>query len=552
MYIRDDPKLTWIHLPATNMVWMNDLLKRIMWDESQKAQESEEKEKKENEFNEMTSFFRDSWLQVPDRKSPSRSMKPQCVSHGANKYKAIYMPYLTFSRKLRASMARDDKVAEDLIKAKERHWDLLRTYENKVIHGSPTLDESYYHFADDPRSQDDRRDRNKTQVVTKILEPYEKDFPFWTLLRVNQLWVWVISDKLLITATTHPVDSVEGSLLSDIFGYLGKKTEAGESRAQPSTAVDLSKMLIDHCIDFYEREQVQTNQVNQSTRQIYFHAINEIAIQEANLYAKFSLEKRRDDRSNVMSVENVTKAISEAAGLSCDIKDILDELNILKTIATHQHTVQTQLSNVLTNSDISKAATLPDLEYSAARIIDDIEAMDRAADRIHSAVDTILALEQNESANKLATIANDQNIESVKQGQTLMTFTIITTIFLPLSFLSSMFALDYDASQKTPGKVYGIIVGVAVGVFLLIVVFGLKFHQSTKLGRDILTWLGAAQLVQGTYGVSGSTASKSDSYLQKDQFESVDENSQMGRIYNGSLLTRVRRGARKPAAVLPR
>lgn len=95
-------------------------------------------------------------------------------------------------------MARDDKVAEDLIKAKERHWDLLRTYENKVIHGSPTLDESYYHFADDPRSQDDRRDRNKTQVVTKILEPYEKDFPFWTLLRVNQLWVWVISDSKFI------------------------------------------------------------------------------------------------------------------------------------------------------------------------------------------------------------------------------------------------------------------------------------------------------------------------------------------------------------------
>lgn len=91
-------------------------------------------------------------------------------------------------------------------------------------------------------------------------------------------------EELLITATTHPVDSVEGSLLSDIFGYLGKKTEAGESRAQPSTAVDLSKMLIDHCIDFYEREQVQTNQVNQSTRQIYFHAINEIVRHDRPLY----------------------------------------------------------------------------------------------------------------------------------------------------------------------------------------------------------------------------------------------------------------------------
>ncbi|KAI1087797.1 ankyrin repeat-containing domain protein [Rostrohypoxylon terebratum] len=548
MYIKEDPKLTWIHLPATNMVWMNDLLKRIMWDESQDAQNSEEKETKENEFNEMTSFFGDSWLQVPDRKSPSRSMKPQCVSHGNNEYKAIYMPYLTFSKKLRANPGQDDKIHQDLKKAKDQHRDLLNAYENKVIHGSPTLDESYYHFADDSLSQNDRRYRNKTQVVTKILESDGKEPPFWTVLRVNQLWVWVIRKDLLITATTHPVHKMKDSLLSDIFGYLGRKTEAGESHAQPRTAVDMSKVLIDYCVDLYEGDQMQANRIGQSTRQIYFKAINEIAIKEAKLYEKFSLDKRKDDGSDALSAENVSKAICKAASLSCDIKDILDELNILKTIATHQHTVQAQLNNVLTNSGISKATTAPDLEYSAARIINGIEAMDRAADRIHSAVDTILALEQNETgnvqaktANTLATEANKQTNESMAQGRTLMTFTIITTIFLPLSFLSSMFALDYEASQKTPGKVYGIIVGVAVGVFLMITVFGLNFQQPAQLGQNV-DWSDK----DSGFGTPGF-----ESHLQKGDSLATNDSSQTRRVGNSSFWAWIRRG-RKLAAELPR
>ncbi|XDG03915.1 hypothetical protein ABKA04_003530 [Annulohypoxylon sp. FPYF3050] len=508
MYARDDPKLTWIHLPATNMVWMNDLLKRIMWDESQKAQKSEEKEKIENEFNEMASFFRDSWLQVPDRESPSRYMKPQCASHGAKKYKAIYMPYLTFSRKVRANASEDDKEAKDLLDAKKRHRELLDTYKGRVVHGTPTLDESYYHFAKDGRSQADRRDRNKTQVVTKILQPYEENSPFWTLLRVNQLWVWVINNHLLITATTHPVDRMEGSLLSDIFGYLGKKTEAGESRAQPSTALDLSKMLVDHCIEFYEREQVQ-------------------AIKETKLYEMFSKQQNKakdgikkrlhnistDKEDEKRAEENMDMAISEAADLSCDIKDIRDELNILKTIANHQKTVQISLNNLSTSNDNPKIAVswprrsgitrrkradfrnrrrdwfiwsssrstaidrynasikapVPtETHYSASHVVEDIIAMDKAADRIHSAVDTILALEQNDTANAQAE-------EGIRQGRTLMTFTVITIVFLPLSFLSSLFALDYEASQKTPSRVYGIIIGVAFGVSVALATFALQF-----------------------------------------------------------------------------
>ncbi|KAI0885870.1 uncharacterized protein GGS22DRAFT_188159 [Annulohypoxylon maeteangense] len=489
MYLREKPKFMWVHLPATNMVWMNDLLRRIMKDRGSTKED----------FQEISSFFRDNWLQVPDRTSQSRFMSPRCVAidgkNGTSGYKSLYMPYLTFSTEF--STETDQQEAK-LKEAKTRYESLFNSYKGKVIHGSPTLDEAYYHFSSDEKSQDDKRHRNETQVVTKKM--YSTRPSSWKLLRVNQLWSWVIDKDLLITATTHPVDKEEDSLLTDILEYLGKRGEAGGSHSQPSSAVDMSKLLVDYCIGFYEREQVD-HEPNQSIGQIYFDAINEIAIKEANLYAGFSLQKNNvgnaaeDDVRKKRFAENVKKAISEAAALSCDIKDIRDELNILKTIANYQNNVQMKMSDVQGNDDHSKAGILVKSDYLASRIISDIENMDQAADRIHSAVDTILSLEQNEisndqaktandqakTANELSKTANRQAEESIKQGRTLMAFTVITTIFLPLSFLSSIFALDYEASQKTP-------VGVALGILVFIVVFGLQAGRwiVDKLGETIL------------------------------------------------------------------
>ncbi|KAL2675550.1 hypothetical protein Neosp_011737 [[Neocosmospora] mangrovei] len=69
VYLNTEPKFTWVHLPATNMVWMNDILLRIMNDEKCEG----------GSYHELKSFFRDSWVQVPDRTSSSRSMRPRTV-----------------------------------------------------------------------------------------------------------------------------------------------------------------------------------------------------------------------------------------------------------------------------------------------------------------------------------------------------------------------------------------------------------------------------------------------------------------------------------------
>lgn len=87
--------------------------------------------------------------------------------------------------------------------------DLFSAYKTSVLHDSPTLDEHYYHFAEDKDSAGDRLDRNETQVITKYLssglkvggKPQKPQKP-QTILRVSQLWAWTIGDSKSIIADT--------------------------------------------------------------------------------------------------------------------------------------------------------------------------------------------------------------------------------------------------------------------------------------------------------------------------------------------------------------
>ena len=67
---------------------------------------------------------------------------------------------------------------------------------SQVIHGSRTLDEYYYQFASDKDYQQEYIDkRNRDQVVTRWLHRSEDidSLQSWSVLRVDQLWLWIIA-----------------------------------------------------------------------------------------------------------------------------------------------------------------------------------------------------------------------------------------------------------------------------------------------------------------------------------------------------------------------
>ncbi|VUC29858.1 unnamed protein product [Clonostachys rosea] len=522
----DDEKLrfTWVHLPATN-----DLLKRIMIDDKKTA----------DDFHKVNSFLRDTWFEIPDRESPSRTMRPQFVQRkrsskdsqlktsqtkakspdttnesndkkrskalevqsgqtqkqGNNEEQeqpdrhrkpenkqdkeaqekkadleeedfiavsAVYMPFLSFSTHFQSSTshnipnsdekndkknrrstgkeAKDPEVGkqlEELEFAHEEYHRLIDAYRDAVIHGSATLDEAYYHFAskashdgkeshDDQDSHDDQERRNKEQIVTKLWErtnnktagPNEP----WPILRVNQLWIWIINDKKWVNGFVE---------------YLNKQADAGGVQSQPASTEEMMKVMVDYCIGAYERRRQPTepgyehhvNTVQQSEdlkhendhkevqqsldvkhknhgkseqsstvsehrshdkpdqgekvsqkhmlsiRQQFSQYINHAGIEETKLFNTFK-ELVESQQKSTSGINNLRDEILRAHLLFIDVKDIRDELNILKSIAQYQEIVQEKLLG---------KQHCAELNLPASYVVNDVAEMDKLVERIQSA-----------------------------------------------------------------------------------------------------------------------------------------------------------------------
>ncbi|CVK98105.1 uncharacterized protein FMAN_12205 [Fusarium mangiferae] len=487
----DDTKITaqlkWIHLPLTNIVWMEDLMKRIL----------NERELSLRDKNSTASFLRSSWVQVPDRTSDSRFMRPLYVAKqsggtgaletvdpsltsdidGVNpgltpgdgkvtnsktKLKRIqeqntsiqptisaaYMPYFSFSKYTVSPTTNVQKEAEFLYEK------LQQVHKDDALHRSATLDESYYHFGPEKESRDDQDDRNRTQVVTEYLkgEKGESEHAF-TLIRVKQLWVWTLLDEWVITATSHAVDQVqEDDLPRDFLNNPVVRDQITEASSQPKFAARFATLITNYCVDAYERKRASeepnidssssnshggSEKRTRSIRQIFSDTVNNIARKEKKLFQK-SLELAGSRKKK--NTDELEAVLEGASDLACDIKDLRDELNILRSIVNSQETVQREMAG---NPETFVGIT-------GLYFRKDIEEMENVAKRTQESVDTILNLAETE-------IANDQARQATKQGRTMMVFTVITIVFLPLSFLSSLFALSDVPFAQTPGWVHVVI-----------------------------------------------------------------------------------------------
>ncbi|KAF5985664.1 1-alkyl-2-acetylglycerophosphocholine esterase [Fusarium coicis] len=520
LYAKENLRLKWVHLPSTNMVWMNDLLTAIMSYEGYLTRE----------YYEVRSFFRDSWVEVPDKESRSRMMRPRSVMrlqektddgktgknaildpakdigksdnesevadekaekkrranpvaaflfkddwdyptakrpHGFVPASAIYMPYLEYSTHCRDWNGRLESESGDPKQAHENYDDLLQKYkgEGKHQHGSPTLDEWYYQFSqEDSDAKDNQKARNESQVVSKYLRETGKindtsgtrDRNQWTVVRVNQLWIWTISNDWIITATSSPFTSSPDTLVKEVLNQLSKQAEYGGSRAQPVSASELVPVIIDHCIGLYEKRPQDAGRI--SIGQTFSHYINRIGRDETTLFDNFRslspdghLKKNVNTKSDGHPLgqaretaqqshgQEISSAIRKAKNLYCDIKDVRDELNILKSVAQYQQIVQRGLAE----------KGVDESRFSSSYVVKDLKELDSIAERIQSA--------QSEVANRQAT-------EATRQGKTVMTFTFATVLFLPLSFLSSLFALDVSSFQEAPAWAFYVIFFVSIGI----------------------------------------------------------------------------------------
>jgi hypothetical protein len=350
------------------------------------------------------------------------------------------------------------------------------------------------------------------------------------ILMVDQLWIWIVSDRLIVTSFPQrweKADNDTENLLEHMLKELMSPTHESIS-----DVYELAMFVARQCTE--ASDSLSARNIKNSTLGMFESAIGNLMDQERLLFEQFeeaSVEASRSlrlhrgvshsaIRSRVMQGEYETDIhsrcrdpaelqmpkqvftqtlldISKEIQLLRQVKGVRDELSILKSVFTQQETTckgaYSDITSVLQKSDHDPKdkARRTKLEKmgeshksSLSALLNDVRRMEEQAERVDQALKDQLDLKQT-YANAL------QAADMARQSQTLIVFTVVTVIFLPLSFLAAFFAINIEAfphdkngdSNMTLGYVSKYVFGIGFAIALPCVVVALTVKKIVLFGR---------------------------------------------------------------------
>jgi hypothetical protein len=120
--------------------------------------------------------------------------------------------------------------------------------------------------------------------------------------------------------------------------------------------------------------------------------------------------------------------------------------------------------------------------------------MDKQAERIYKSITDLLDLKQKHANAFEARFARDQAAGTARQSQTIMVFTIVTIIFLPLSFIAALFTINIQEFPHQPGSdepslpmayVFKFMFGIGFAISIPFIAIALSFDAIGDFFREI-------------------------------------------------------------------
>jgi hypothetical protein len=169
---------------------------------------------------------------------------------------------------------------------------------------------------------------------------------------------------------------------------------------------------------------------------------------EADLFRKFQASLEDENKAEAMAKPGVKTTdldeyhnIATETDLLQEVKDICDELNILKTLAEDQEHVWRQASEALGDNKPTFSNNAP------TEVKKTITGMIHDAEVVQKSIDTLLDLKQKQANLTEAQWTRRQAQDTAKQTDTVVWFTVVTIIFVSCSRLD-MFAVREDADSR--------------------------------------------------------------------------------------------------------
>ncbi|RYP93877.1 hypothetical protein DL770_000073 [Monosporascus sp. CRB-9-2] len=353
---------------------------------------------------------------------------------------------------------------------------VLRNYltEDPPLHPRRTLDQAYYWILDSTGKRDrDQVVYRGTTAKQGDFHRYDRENDEWVehkefriegecdkcrtniqklsrVVMVDQLWMWILDESTIITCFPKRYGANKQDL-SGVHKSIRIRLQDGGSD-QVRSVYDLALIIIAECSStFFDR----TKKVDRQPQVIdeFSKAIGNVTAAFERLWNwtdKASKVYRSKGNSDASELHVPLLDINPEGKLQREIKDIIEELDIMI------HITKTQKDVLTTFIGFAKEKLEPvggtnykwfklNADERLADIQDRIEKLQElrnTADNTATSVGDLLELKQQQASVVQAWQAVKQSEETVRQGRSIMVFTIVTIVFLPLSFMSSVFGMN--------------------------------------------------------------------------------------------------------------
>ena len=409
-----------------------------------------------------------------------------------------FMPYLHFeTNNKRQEMQEAIKRTEAMVSQNPRpRLRKADTYDEMLIrahlatstmslHVRRTLDQSFYHNID-------TYSRDVDQVVYRYqLRGQDLDTECDPkVVMVDQLWMWILGKDLIVTSFPQRWQQPKNdplNVLDSIIEDINSKTHD-----RVKSVYDLATIITNRCsgafsrhrlgddgyqfLDMFEssignatdRETTLFKEFNTASAQAsawlqhhrrpsrfsrYLEPEEQIEAEDVTREDRFKLE---ESRRSPLFIDRLLD-IGRETDLLAETKDIRDELNMIAKVFEDQLYVLPDLQNAV--CDIYRDEQTPQRDIKKRfeeqikgikTHIKDIDRMDKQAERIYKSITDMLDLKQKHANAFEARFARDQAEDTGRQSQTVMVFTIVTIVFLPLSFIAAFFTINIREFPKAP------------------------------------------------------------------------------------------------------
>ncbi|XXG95297.1 hypothetical protein Hte_001558 [Hypoxylon texense] len=342
---------------------------------------------------------------------------------------------------------------------------LVKGYLNhqRPLHIRRTLDQYFY-------SGIDTTVRNKDQVVSRYCKRNRWEDK---MLMVDQLWLWIIGKDLVITCFASRWEQPKNDPLN-VLDNIIEETNGIKTRAPVTSAYHLATLVFNSCCNTFGRPRVDKSYqfpdmfesstgliINRQTQLL--RSFNQVSALSTRWLKERQKRQGHSGRTSSFPGEHdfvldALLELGEESAMLNETNDIRDELNIIVMILDSQTAMLGTFESVITEElreGGGNRSAIDDLVgqlrkrcREQQRRIEtryrDLQRIDRRAENAYTSLRSLLELKQMQSNALEAKFARDQAVTASKQGQAILVFTVVTIVFVPMSFIATLFTINID------------------------------------------------------------------------------------------------------------